>query len=105
MTNIDKAAQIIRDLTDVDGETIGYAHAHNIASYLADAGLIMTELPKPWLHRPVDSYVWATTEPVIAACDRNVVVLGRHEWIPDQARGLALALMAAANHAEEYGDA
>ena len=104
MTNIDEATQIIRDLSDVDGETIGYAHAHNIASYLADAGLIMTELPKPWLHRPFDSYVWATTEPVIAACDRNVVVLGSYEWTPAQARELALALMAAANYTEEENE-
>ena len=50
MNNIDKAAQIIRDSSEVDGETLGYAHSHNIANDLADAGLITPDLPEPQEH-------------------------------------------------------
>ena len=50
MSNLDKAAQMIRDLSEVDGETLGYAHVHNIAQDLADAGLLAPELPEPEEH-------------------------------------------------------
>ena len=107
MSNIDKAARIVRDLSEVDGETIGYAHAHNIAHALADEGLLMPELPEPWLHTPPDTFAWEAPENIIAKRDRGTVELGPYTWCtPTQARDLALALLAAAilaaaNYSEE----
>ena len=58
MSNVEKAAQVIRDLSEVDGETIGYAHAHNIATYLADAGLLMPDLLGPDRENDREGAVW-----------------------------------------------
>ena len=46
MSNMEKAARMIRDLSEVDGETLGYAHVHNIAQALSDAGLLAPDLPE-----------------------------------------------------------
>ena len=108
MSNMEKAAQMIRDLSEVDGETLGYAHVHNIAQALADAGLLAPDLPEPdktgilvqdarwWLlGGPDDPSVWA-------APDSPVMVqrIEPGELTPDEAREVAHALLAAADYSE-----
>ncbi|WP_273407849.1 hypothetical protein [Corynebacterium ureicelerivorans] len=105
MSNIDKAAQIIRDSSEVDGETLGYAHSHNIANDLADAGLIAPDLPKPDAHGD-----WELAGGVTVTADDGEITItepltDEHTMIcwygqPHNARELADALHAAAQHAE-----
>ena len=105
MNNIDKAAQIIRDSSEVDGETLGYAHSHNIANDLADAGLIAPDLPKPDAHGD-----WELAGGVTVTADDGEITItepltDEHTMIcwygqPHNARELADALTAAAQHAE-----
>lgn len=124
MSNIDKAARIVRDLSEVDGETIGYAHAHNIARALADAGLLAEDLPEPdldhrdpahraefeaWWEGPVPD-VWNKGLPDVFTVqvfpDKPEVGLyldlePLEPFSPQEARKLAYSLLAAANYTEE----
>ena len=98
---------MIRDLSEVDGETLGYAHVHNIAQALAEAGLLAPDLPKPdeanfvphgkgWLPGgPHGPSIWT-------APDSTVMVqrLEPGDLTPEEARGIAHALLAAADYSE-----
>lgn len=98
MSTIDEAARVIRDLSDVDGETIGYMHAHNIAKALADAGLLMPDLPEmkerygtvqnDWVRVDDDGALW-----IRYGVDDSPLT-------PTEAHALALSLLAADNYAE-----
>ena len=108
MNNREKAAQMIRDLSEVDGETLGYAHAHNIAQALAEAGLLTLDLPEPdeanfvphgkgWLPGgPHGPSIWT-------APDSTVMVqrIEPGDLTPEETREVAHVLLAAANHAEK----
>ena len=106
MSNRERAAQMIRDLSEVDGETLGYAHVHNIAQALANAGLLASDLPEP-SHGSEGALLWHSEE-VWVEDDENAVYIdlpksfGR--MTPSQTRRLGYALIAAANHAEAEDD-
>lgn len=108
MSNIDKAARIVRDLSEVDGETIGYAHAHNIAHALADAGLLMPELPEPtssgWeVGTPLVKEVTLGVGAKVALLPQGVEFQETH-ITPTEARDLALALLTAAQYAGNHDE-
>lgn len=110
-TNIDLAAEVMREAHDKPH----WSPMHrfdNIAQALADAGLLMPDLPAP---RTVDRYpgsvCWEVcTDPTVAA-RRHIGVRVDHshkikvnivgESTPAEAREAAYALLAAATHAEQ----
>ena len=111
MNNIDKAAQIIRDSSEVDGETLGYAHSHNIANDLADAGLIAPDLPQPYVYAggllewdTPRGYVHLNNGEIEVAYDHPAAPSLEHNTlrVPDReaAKSLVLALVAATNYSE-----
>lgn len=122
MSNLDKAAQMIRDLSEVDGETLGYAHVHNIAQDLADAGLLAPELPEfrsdySSVEVPARSTLIGHDDDCVRYSRDTVLVgtwhgevefsLGKYGEVSvymstEQARDLAYALLAAANYAEGH---
>lgn len=107
MSNIDKATRMIRDLSEVDGETLGYAHAHNIAKSLTDTGLLMADLPEPQRSHPHPMWAKDDLLPVLVnrevSEEKPVTIWTGYEGLiftPATAREWALALLAAAEHAE-----
>ena len=111
MNNIDKAAQIIRDSSEVDGETLGYAHSHNIANDLADAGLIAPDLPQPYVYAG-GLLEWDTPRGYVHLNNGEIEVAYDHPAAPsleyntlrvsdrEAAKALVLALVAATNYSE-----
>ena len=110
MSNLDKAAQMIRDLSEVDGETLGYAHVHNIAQDLADAGLLAPELPEPSRGMFPHGAAWYLAGSIgdIRRMGGRIVAFGndyrrrpfRLVLTEAEAETIAHALLAAANSAE-----
>lgn len=105
MSNMEKAAQMIRDLSEVDGETLGYAHVHNIAQALADAGLLAPDLPEPQEHG--GKLVWPLADPdewAVSLHDGWVRLSDERGAIFTASRKLARDLghifLAAGNHTE-----
>lgn len=105
MTNQDKAIEVIRTWqkrhkTELDNHT-GWA-AQNLAGDLKQAGLLAPELPE----RPDDG-VWGEEGGILidTAVNGGVVLLPPKLGVifidPQEARQLALALLAAANYSEE----
>lgn len=112
MTNIDKAADLLyqrsKELLGVDSDAAHRACQEH-AQALADAGLLTPELPEPndpgifvpdgkgWIPGgPHGPSVWtAPGSPIM------VQRIEPGDLTPDEARGVALVLLAAANHAEE----
>ena len=102
--NIDRIAEVIRR---VDGDhTLG---AGALAEALDDAGCRMLNLPEPIINADDGNPEWHADDYTVEV-DRGMVGL----WIPDgtdwgqtpnQARTLALALLAAAAHAKGVGRA
>lgn len=88
-------------------------HPHDAVEALAKAGLIMTDLPKPSCtvtECDEQSPVWEPCGPEYAVTLYKEPLTGRHligvddspyAVEPKEARNLAYALLAAANHAEE----
>lgn len=107
MSTIDEATQII---AEVVGDTMLTDVA---AKALADAGLLMPDLPEPdngdygttWgqVFNYQEGPDWRDTKGYVAANVGAVEVVGNdtHIHTPDEARKLAYALLSAANHAEE----
>lgn len=110
MSNLDKAAQMIRDLSEVDGETLGYAHVHNIAQDLADAGLLAPDLPEPSRGMTPHGAVWYLDGSIgdIRRTGSRIVVFGndyrrrpfRLVLTEEEMETIARALLAAANYDE-----
>ncbi|HAT6582871.1 TPA: hypothetical protein JAK83_002453 [Corynebacterium striatum] len=112
MTNIDKAADLLyqrsKELLGVDSDAAHRACQEH-AQALADAGLLTPELPEPndpgifvpdgkgWIPGgPHGPSVWtAPGSPIM------VQRIEPGDLTSDEARKLAYALLAAANHAEE----
>ncbi|MFR9910146.1 hypothetical protein ACL1HT_00785 [Corynebacterium striatum] len=112
MTNIDKAADLLyqrsKELLGVDSDAAHRACQEH-AQALADAGLLTPELPEPndpGIFVP-DGKGWIPGGPhgpsVWTAPGRPIMVqrIEPGDLTPDEARGVALVLLAAANHAEE----
>lgn len=108
MTNIDRAAQVIDTWIQDHTLTLDTGNPHYLASALADAGLLAPELPEPsnpgifvpngagWLPGGPDGpSVWTAPHGRIM-----VQRIEPGELTPDEARELALALLAAAERAE-----
>lgn len=109
MTNIDKAAQVIDTWTQDNTITAYTGNPHDLAQALADAGLFTPELPEPndpgifalngkgWLPGGPDGpSVWtAPGSPIM------VQRIEPGDLTPEEARGVAYALLAAADYAEE----
>ena len=101
MSNREKAAQMIRDLSEVDGETLGYAHVHNIAQALADAGLLAPDAPAP-LTAANGNPVWRADDTLMVTrfSDGEIGMMITPEqearYTPQTARDQAALLLAAA---------
>lgn len=109
-TNKERAEKAIQELTGT-GE-LGKNAAQAIAQSLADAGLLMPDLPAP---RMVDRYpgsvCWKVCTDPTAAARRHIGVRVDHahriklnvvgESLPTEAREAAYALLAAADYAEQ----
>lgn len=107
MSNRDRAAQVI----EASYET-GFDTPRDIAKYLDESGLLAPDLPEP--HREVALHTpeWFLDGPislVVSDPSEGVVSYGsdvhngafRLVLTKEEAEGIALALLAAANHAEE----
>lgn len=105
-TNIERAAEILEEWTD---RSWGLAedNADAAAQTLADAGLLMPDLPEPnekgfWIpfEENQDEYfeMWVSIP-------GSLKVDGSRRWrkrlTPENARSIAFALLAAADHAEQ----
>lgn len=95
MGTIDDTARLIQDRSEVDGETLGYAHSHNIANALAEAGLLAPDLPA--------KDEWDGVTLILREGKTTVVkdVFTDTIYSIPGARMHALDLLAAANYAEE----
>ena len=113
MTNYDRAVQVIYDEADQTwerGEILTVAgEAERLANALADAGLLAPDLPEANdldISAP-DEKLWlpcGPTGPSAWARPGGRVRVRRIEpgdLTPDEARGVAYALLAAANYSEE----
>lgn len=96
-TNIDRAARVLYD------EGVGSKDdAYYLIHRLADAGHIALDLPKPTGTRPDGGATWQLEFDTVSAGRGHVWGGGYVEALtPDEARSLADALYAAADHAEE----
>lgn len=103
MSNIDTVKEILRHMITPENPT----HVQDIAYELADAGLLMPDLPAPfkpraWLAGIADVRRINPREEEGGKVE--VIVFhsnGRFCCSKEQARHLAYALLAAVNHAEE----
>lgn len=112
MSNTEKAAHII-ERTVLGKQTTAPSTALAITEALADAGLLMPDLPEPdndeygtaWgqVFNYQEEPDWRDTKGYVAANAGAVEVVGNdtHIHTPGEARRLAYALLAAANHAEK----
>lgn len=115
MTNIDKATDLLyqrsKELLGVDSDAAHRACQEH-AQALAEAGLLTPDLPEP--HREVELHTpeWFLDGPislVVSDPSEGVVSYGsdvhngafRLVLTKEEAEGIALALLAAANHAQE----
>ena len=101
MTNIERAAGIIRAMVKIENQT----HDTDVAQALDADGLLMPDLPEPTMRS-------AHNEPRWIACDTEIETAGYEQRVLvhdvdiswdlslDDARDLAYALLAAANYAE-----
>lgn len=112
MSNQEKAAQVIYDA--LSGKYGDFRFPTDAAEALADAGLLAPDLPEPdtleygspeWDGVFAYQYgaEWRDAMGSVCAFNGTVEVQGddTHIHTPDEARALALALLAAANHAEK----
>ncbi|HAT1184793.1 TPA: hypothetical protein I8V37_002524 [Corynebacterium striatum] len=113
MTNIDKAADLLyqrsKELLGVDSDAAHRACKEH-AQALADAGLIMTDLPEPSYTVTECEEEYPVWEPgsgysIEKEAPGEVTVSYHGEpaepLTPQEARSLAAALLAAASHTEE----
>lgn len=105
MSNIDRAAGVIYDT--LNGQYGDFRFPMDAAQALADAGLIAPDLPEPNEANFVpDGKGWLPGGPhgpsVWTAPDSRIMVqrIEPGDLTPDEAREVAHALLAAANHAE-----
>ncbi len=110
MGNVEKAAEVIDQWTKEGYElnsAVGSPHA--IAKRLARAGLLAPDLPgpdecPPDIHKPGWHLGMSFDAEYASAFAGGVWVTGRNGWglkySPEQARGIACRLLAAADHAE-----
>ena len=105
MTNQDRAAQVIAGLYQ-----IGFHNPQDLAKYLDETGLLTPELPEPAQSFSDGTKVWFVEDDegrdIASTYIFNDKVLlrtaaGRVKGAPAQMRKIALALLAAANYAEE----
>lgn len=105
MSNQFRAAQVITGLYE-----IGFHNPQDLAKYLAEAGLITPELPEPTLPFSDGTKGWFVEDEegrdIASTYIFNGEILlrtptGRVKGTPDKMRKIGLALLAAANHAEE----
>lgn len=103
MNNQDKAALVIDKNLPITERIERHAHACIIADALKEAGLLAPELPEPSLGSDGallwnNETVWIEDDEVAVYTD----IPKSFDWMtPNEARNLAHALLAAANHAEE----
>lgn len=106
MSNQDKAAEVIRKHNS-DGIC---SEPECLAQDLEEAGLLAPEPKAPHPNPPIDVHkpAWEVPElpdKWVSAFIKKVWITDSHGWgksiTTDQARNLAHALLAAANHAEE----
>lgn len=98
MTNIDRAAGIIRAMVKIENPT----HDTDVTQALADAGLLIPDLPGP-TDRSVPEWESPSNEhhAVSVNQDGTVRIWGATSgYTPKESRDLALALLAAADYAE-----
>lgn len=100
MSNVDKAAELI-------GQDLAEPLSERLADNLAEAGLLAPDLPQPefefdggacWL----DSENASVESHYFTDSGESIITAGvAYDLTPAEARSLAFALLAAANHAEE----
>lgn len=97
-TNIERAEKAIQELTGTGA--LGKNAAQAIAQSLANAGLLMADLPEP------DDGEWEEGRSVISVDDEGFILpsINSRPTHPERARRIAYALLAAANHAEQEQD-
>jgi len=110
MTNIDRAARTVWEASRGAGEPLSAIASDYIAAALADAGLLMPELPEPQLvPTGMEDRVYLSwrSDPVdVEQSARITELFTPGESFPilsldaDESRCLGLRLLAAANHAE-----
>lgn len=105
MNNRFRAAQLITGLYE-----IGFHTPRDLAKYLDDAGLLAPELPEPAQSFSDGTKGWFVEDDEgrdigsIYIFNGEILLrtaAGRVKGAPSQMRKIALALLAAANHAEE----
>lgn len=109
MTNQDRAAQIIADLfKDAFHNPKGLGE--DIAEPLADAGLLAPDLPEPTFSFSDGTKAWFIEDDEVRGIASTYIfngevllstAAGRVKGAPAKMRKIGLALLAAANHAQE----
>lgn len=103
MSTIDRAAEVITPWMD-RGWVYPEDNAESAAQDLAEEGLLTPELPEPTGTTPDGEATWQLWFDTVIAGGTHVWGGGYMEALaPDEARALALALLAAATHAEGVG--
>lgn len=100
MTNQERAAEVILKAEyEHRGHTCDlYTDTHVYAKALADAGLLMPDLPAP------DEDEWEVFGNVISLDGMHILPMIENDALtPDEAREIAYMLLAAAKLAEEQG--
>lgn len=110
MTNIDRAAEVLSDWADSEGGLASIDRDYDGdltggAEDLADAGLLIPDLPEPTRWKQNEEPEWDACETTISPVGYEGRVLVEEEydrWEASSAniRALALALLAAADYAE-----
>lgn len=104
MSNIDRAAEIIENLIDEPHLYPDGGLPDAAAQALDDAGFLALELPEPTGTTSDGEATWQLWFDTVIADGTHVWGGGYMEALaPAEARALALALLAATNHAEEVG--
>lgn len=105
MTNIDRATHAINE-TYADEYVKPHMTPPKVAQALADAGLLMPDLPEPEEEDYYGSNVWRVRTPHEHVGVRQIggyiqsSIVGTYG--PEEAREAALALLAAADYAERH---
>lgn len=102
-TNIERTAAAIREAFNAMSPSITLNGAETvIAQALADAGLLMPDLPEPDMRRVSGTSFWCEGDLYAHRGSRKVrLQVEDSRMSSDEARAIAFGLLAAADHAEQ----
>ena len=107
MSNFDRAVKALNDVDVIYGELVGN---ENYATVLEERGLLAPDLPKPEVRHleevNTDVLAWKSDHIEVGVYKNRIAMDDPIEsgMTPDEARRLALALLAACEYAEKEQD-